>query len=76
VTTLALVNEEKPGHWKCPMKNSDEVGDCSFTNGHEKKIEEKLALIIANALCLEESRMEDWVGVVEMMTWIFTALLQ
>jgi hypothetical protein len=39
VNTLALCNEEKPRHWKCPIKNVDEVGDCSFTYGQAKTIE-------------------------------------
>jgi hypothetical protein len=44
--------EKKPGHWKCPIKNGDEVGDCSFTDLQAKDIEEKLGTIIEKALIL------------------------
>jgi hypothetical protein len=53
VNTLAVGNERKPGHWKCPIKNSDEVGDGSLSDMHAKYIEEKLDPIIEKALTLQ-----------------------
>jgi hypothetical protein len=41
INTLALGDENQPGYWKCPVKNGDEVGDASFTDGQAKKVEEK-----------------------------------
>jgi hypothetical protein len=60
VNTLAFGSETKPGHWKCPIKNGDEVGDCSFTDMQAKDIEEKLGDIIEKAFTLEKSRKDDW----------------
>jgi hypothetical protein len=37
---FTLGNEEKPGHWKCPIKTGDEVGDCTFIDVQSKTIEE------------------------------------
>jgi hypothetical protein len=65
LNTLPLGNKEKPGHWQCPIKNGDEVGDCSFTDGQATNSEEKLAPIIAKALTMDESCMDDWVEVVK-----------
>jgi hypothetical protein len=58
--TLALGNKNKPGHWKFPIKNGDEVGDCSFTDMQAKYIEEKLGDIIEKAFLLKKSRKDDW----------------
>jgi hypothetical protein len=60
VNILALGTEHKPGHWKCPIKNGDEVGDCSFTDMQAKDIEEKLGDIIEKAFILKKSRKDDW----------------
>jgi hypothetical protein len=76
VNTLALDTENKPGHWKCPLKNGDEVGDCSFTDMQAKDIEEKLGDIIEKAFLLEKSRKDDWHDVKKKMTWILTTLCQ
>jgi hypothetical protein len=48
-----LGSNTKPGHWKCPIKNGDEVGDCSFTDMQAKYIEDKLGDIIEKAFTLE-----------------------
>jgi hypothetical protein len=56
VNTLPLGDKRKPGHWKCPIKNDDKVGVCSFMDGQAKVIEEKLAPIIEKTLTLQESR--------------------
>jgi hypothetical protein len=42
INTLALGNENNPGHWKCPIKNGDEDGDATLKDGQAKKVEEKL----------------------------------
>jgi hypothetical protein len=76
VNTLALGSVEKPGHWKCPVKNGEEVGDCSFTDGQSKQVEEQLSHIIDNALTLEASRGSEWKNVCKRMTWIMTTLRQ
>jgi hypothetical protein len=47
--------ETKPGHWKCPIKNGDEVGDCSFMDMQAKDIEQKLGDIIEKAFTFEKS---------------------
>jgi hypothetical protein len=62
---LALGDERKPGHWKCPIKNDNEVGDCSFTDMQAEYIEEKSAPNIEKALTLQESRNDDWIKVVK-----------
>jgi hypothetical protein len=45
-----LGGDTKPGHWKCPIKNGDEVGDCSFTDMQAKDIEEKLGVTLLKRL--------------------------
>jgi hypothetical protein len=65
VNTLALGTENNPGHWKFPIKNGDEVGDCSFTDMQAKDIEEKLGGIIEKAFILEKSRKDDWNEVID-----------
>jgi hypothetical protein len=74
--TLDLGDDQKPGHWKCPIKNGHEVGGCSFMDGQAKVIEEKLAPIIEKALALQESCKDDWIEVVRKMTWILTPIRQ
>jgi hypothetical protein len=59
VNTFALGTMNKTGHWKCPIKNGDEVGDCSFTDEQARDIEEKLGAIIEKAFILEKSRKDD-----------------
>jgi hypothetical protein len=59
LNTLALGSKNKPGHWKCPIKNGDKVGYCSFTDMQTKDIEEQLGDIIEKAFTLEISRKED-----------------
>jgi hypothetical protein len=76
VNTLALGNERKPGHWKCSIKNDDEVGDCRFTGMQAKYIEEKLGSIIEKPLTLQQSCKNDWLKVVKKMTWILMTLHQ
>jgi hypothetical protein len=76
INTIALGDEEKPGHCKCPIKNGNEVGDYSFSDGQAKTIEEKLASIIEKALLLEESRKYDWIELVKIMSWILTTFCQ
>jgi hypothetical protein len=71
-----LGTDRKFGHWKCPIKNGNEVGDCSFTDTQSKDIEPKLVTIIEKALVLETSRNDDWLDVVTNMTWILTTLRQ
>jgi hypothetical protein len=75
VNTLDLGNTRKPGHWKCPIKNGDEVGDCSFTDMQATYIEKKLVPIIEKAFTLQESRKDAWIKVVKQMTWVLTAFL-
>jgi hypothetical protein len=50
VNTLAFGSETKPGHWKCPIKNGDEVDDCSFTDMQAKDIEENLGALLKRLL--------------------------
>jgi hypothetical protein len=64
------------GHWKFPIKNSDKVGDTSFTDGQANKVEEKMDDIIKKALVLDESRATDWTEVFKRMEWILTTLIQ
>jgi hypothetical protein len=73
---LALGNEQKPGHWKCRIKNDDEVGDYSFTDGQATLIEKQLAPVIEKALTLQESRKDYWTKVVKKTMWILTTLCQ
>jgi hypothetical protein len=54
-----LGTEKKHAHWKCPIKNSDDVGDCSFTDMQAKDIEEKLGGIIEKALTLVKAGKDD-----------------
>jgi hypothetical protein len=56
INTIALGKSEKPGHWKCPIKDGQEVGDCSFTGVQAKKVDKELPLIIAKVLTLESSK--------------------
>jgi hypothetical protein len=63
--TLTLGTDRKLGHWKCPIKNGNKVGDCSFTDMQSKDIEPKLVAIIEKALILEKSRKNDWLKVVK-----------
>jgi hypothetical protein len=58
VNSLALGAEQKRGHWKCPINNGDEVGDCSFTDMKAKYIEETLGVIIKKGFILKNSRKE------------------
>jgi hypothetical protein len=74
INTLALVNYNKPGHWKCPIKYGDEISDASFPDGQAKKVEEKLENIIKKALTLEESRAAECNEVCKRLTWIFRIL--
>jgi hypothetical protein len=74
INTTALGTVTKPGHWKCPLKNQQEVGDCSFTDGQAKKVELKLPAIIAKVLVLEGSNANDWVNVTTNLEWIHTIL--
>jgi hypothetical protein len=53
VNTLALGTDNKPGHWKCPIKKGDKVGDYSFTDMQAKDIKEKLGGIIEKASLLD-----------------------
>jgi hypothetical protein len=76
VDTLALGSEAKPGHWKCPVKNESEVGDCSFTDVQAKNVELQLPEIIERALKLHTSRPQAWKDVVLKMTKIMTTLRQ
>jgi hypothetical protein len=75
-THLFWVTDNKPGHWKCTIKNGDRVGDCSFTDMQAKYIEEKLGAVIEKAFILKKSRKNDWLNVVKKMTWILTTLRQ
>jgi hypothetical protein len=76
INTIALGSVTKPGHWKCPVKNQQEVGDCSFTDGQAKKVEQQLPGIIAKALVLEGSKADDWVNVITKLEWILTTFRQ
>jgi hypothetical protein len=76
VNTIALGSVTKPGHWKCPIKNGDEVGNCSFTDMQAKYIEEKLGDIIEKAYTLDKFRKDDWNEVTKKMTWILRTLRQ
>jgi hypothetical protein len=42
IKKIALGGVTKPCHWKCPVKNQQEVGDCSFTDGQANKVELQL----------------------------------
>jgi hypothetical protein len=66
----------KPGHWKCPVKNQQGVGDCSFTDGQARKVEQQLPAIITKALVLEGPKADDWVNVTTKLEWILTTLRQ
>lgn len=76
VNTLALGEANKPGPWKCPIKNGEEVGECSFTNVQAKKVEIELQSIIAWCLTLENLPASDWQICCDQMTWILTTLYQ
>jgi hypothetical protein len=76
VNTLDLGGEAKPGHWKCPVENENEVGDCSFTDVQAKNVEQKLPEIIDRALKLYTSRPQAWKDVVLKMRKIMTTLRQ
>jgi hypothetical protein len=76
VNTIAFGSDTKPGHWKCPIKNGDEVCDCSLTDMQAKYIAEKLGDIIEKAFTLDKSRKDDWNEVTKKMTWILTTLRQ
>jgi hypothetical protein len=71
-----LGSEANPGHWKCPVKNESDVGDCSFTDVQAKSVELKLSEIIDKALKLHTSRPRAWKSVVLQMTKIMTTLRQ
>jgi hypothetical protein len=60
VNTFALGSVENPGHWQCSLKNGQELGNCRYTDGQAKRVDEVLAAIIDNDLTLEESRQDDW----------------
>jgi hypothetical protein len=65
VDTLALGSEAKPGHWKCPVKNESEVGDCIFTDVQANNVEQKLPEIIDQVLKLHTSScLQGWKYVV------------
>jgi hypothetical protein len=76
ISTIALGNDNKPGHWKCPIKNGDKVSDASFTEGQAKVLEENLAEIIKKVLTLEESLAADWTEVYKSMMWMLTTRRQ
>jgi hypothetical protein len=76
VNIIALGSDTKPGHWKCPIKNGDEVGDYSFTDMQAKDIEERFGEIIEKALTLDKSHKDDWHEVTKKMTWVLTTLRQ
>jgi hypothetical protein len=76
INTIALGKPEKPGHWKCPIKDGQEVGDCSFKDVHAKKVEMKLPLIIAKALILERSKAHQLSTMVKDLEWILMMLQQ
>jgi hypothetical protein len=59
-----LGSPEKPGHWQCPIKNSEEVGGCKFTDVQAKRVEKVLCIIIDKSLTLETSKAADWKGVI------------
>jgi hypothetical protein len=74
INTITLGSVINPGHWKYPVKNQQEVGDCSFTDGQAKKVEQQLPAIIVKALVLEGSKAGDWVNVTIKVEWILTTL--
>jgi hypothetical protein len=76
INTLALGNENKPCHWKYPIKNGDKVGDASFTDGQAKLIEKKVEGTIKKALPLEESWVTDWTEVCKRLMRILRTLTQ
>jgi hypothetical protein len=76
INTIALGSVMKPGHWKCPVKNQQDAGDCSFIDGQAKKVEHQLPAIIAKAMVLEVSKADDWVNVTTKLEWILITLRQ
>jgi hypothetical protein len=76
INTIALGSVTKPVHWKCPVKNQQEAGDSSFTDGQAKKVEQQLPAIITKVLVLEGSKAEDCVNVTTKLEWILTTLRQ
>jgi hypothetical protein len=74
INTIALRSVVNPGHWKCPVKNQQEVGDCSFTDGRANKVEQQLPAIIAKDIVLEGSKADDWANVTTKLEWIITTL--
>jgi hypothetical protein len=76
ISTIALGSVTKPGHWKCPIKQQQEVGNCSFTDGQAKKVELKLPDIITKALVMEGSKAKYWVNLITKLEWILTTLIQ
>jgi hypothetical protein len=74
INMIALGKPEKPGHWNCPIKDGQEVGDCSFTDVQAKKVEMKLPLSIVKALTFERSKAQKWITVVKDLEWILTTL--
>jgi hypothetical protein len=42
MSALALGSIYKPYHWKCPIKNESEVGDCSFTDVQANEVEKAI----------------------------------
>jgi hypothetical protein len=76
INMIALGKPEKLVHWKCRIKDSQEVGDCPFTCFQAKKVEMKFPLIIAKALTLERSNAQKWINVVKDLEWILTTLRQ
>jgi hypothetical protein len=76
INTIALGGVTKPGRWKCPVKDQQEVGDSSFTDCQAKKVELQLPAIIAKALVLEGSKANDWANVINKLDWILTTLRQ
>jgi hypothetical protein len=71
-----LCSPDKPGHWKFPIKNLEEVGECKFTDVQAKRVEKVLCIIIYKALTLETSKAVDSKDVVTRITWIMATLGQ
>jgi hypothetical protein len=67
---------EKKGHWKCPIKNLREVGECKFTDVQTKRVEKVLCIIIDKTMMLETSKEIDWKNVITRITRIMAMLGQ
>jgi hypothetical protein len=73
---MALGKPNNPGHWQCPIKDGQEVGDCSFIDVQANRVELKLPQIIAKVLTLGGSKAQELITVVEELEWILTTLRQ